>query len=545
MPRRRRFLHDDSGAVAATYAIAITGLIIVAGAAFDYNRLMALDSELQTAADHAALAAVTQLDEEDGACARAGNAAVELLRNITLMSNDDTGNLISVNGGATVGVSDDACASFSPAVTFYEDAAKTTVATTDETAQFVEVRVDVRSARYAFTSLGGLLGSNTSGIALAGIGSAVCAIPPIMICSPDPSQPFNAAGNRGVGIQATGKDPGNTGSWSPGNFGFLEVGSGQTNELAQAIAFGTATFDCIPENSANNVETGNSQNLYRALNTRFDIRPQGGGALAACDGTSCPAALSVVTDLIKNNNGTTGNQCGLGNQGWQLPPANQRFNPRPRLGTDTRTTPVNSTGPNPLVMSLGRDLCHYTNYGVACSSVNGGYNDRFGNGHWPIGDYFRLYHPTFLPLSNPPTDALGNVLPTATLPHARMTRYETYLWEQSATGPGVPDISNGKGPQRGNRICQLGSATSDRRVLTVAVVSNCASLSGSSTPVVIDEYIDAFLVEPVIDENTEVTRGRARDSIYIEVIGPATIAGGGAGTGGPQTIKRDTPYLIE
>lgn len=535
--RRKRFLSfasDESGAVAATYAIAITGLIIVAGAAFDYNRIMALDSELQNAADQAALAAVTQLDENSGACARAGNAAVALLNNITLLSNDGDGNAITVNSGNTIGISDDACGAFT-GITFYEDADRTVVATTDAAAAFVQVAVDTRQARYAFTSIGSLFSDDAGGVALAGLSSAVCAVPPMMICSPDPSRPFDATINIGVGIQATGRSQ--NGSWSPGNFGFLEVGSGQTNELAQAIAFGTSSFDCVAEERAGDVETGNSQNLFRAINTRFDIRPQGQGPLADCGSGNCPASQSAVTDLIKTTAGTTANQCRLGSQGWSLPAAAQRFNPRPRQAGDSRATPVNASG-TPLVMSLGRDLCHYTDYGTACSAVNGGFNERFGDGHWPIADYFARYHPSFLPLNAPPSAGSA-----PNFPHLGMTRYETYLWEQRIGR--IPGTATGDAFQQGERICQLGSATSDRRVLTVAIVSNCSALNGGSTSAEIDEWIDAFLVEPVIDDNTERTRGRAQDSVYIEVIGPATIAGGGAGSSGPQSIRRDQPYLVE
>ena len=545
MSRRTTFLSDESGAVAATYAIAITGLIIVAGAAFDYNRLMALDSEMQTAADNAALAAVTQLDEEDGACARAGNAAVELLQNITLMSNDGDGNIISVNGGTTISITDNACDSFD-GVVFYIDEDKTSVALTDEDAKVVEVTVDSRAAQVAFTSLGDLFRPDMRGVALAGLGSAICEVPPLMICSPDPSQPFNADGQRGIGVQATGNS-----QWAPGNFGFLEVGSGQLNELANVIAYGSSTFDCIAEDEADDPETGNAQVLYEALNSRFDIRPGGGGTLSDCSNGLCPSALNAVTDLIKTNGGTTDNQCRLGNQGWKLPSASNRFNPRMAEATDTRTTPVHDTSlsATPEVMGLTRDLCHYTDWNpldasgdpLDCTAVNGGYNARFGNGHWAIGDYFAKYHPGFLPLANPPLDGGGNPLPTATLPHALMTRYETYLWEIGAGGPGIPNTL----PQRGVPICQLGAVSQDRRVLTVAIVSNCDDINGGSTTAEIDEWADVFMVAPVVDENTERTRGREANSLYVEIIGEATLGGGGAGTAGPQSIRRDKPYLIE
>ena len=65
---------NQSGAVAVTYALALTGLIAVAGVGFDFGRLASLDSELQDAADEAALAAATQLDGKSGAITRAQSA---------------------------------------------------------------------------------------------------------------------------------------------------------------------------------------------------------------------------------------------------------------------------------------------------------------------------------------------------------------------------------------------------------------------------------------------------------------------------------------
>src|SRR6185503_18824901 len=65
---RARFLaqliRSQDAAVAPTVAISLFGLIAVGGIAFDYARLAAMDSELQAAADQAALAAATQLDQK-------------------------------------------------------------------------------------------------------------------------------------------------------------------------------------------------------------------------------------------------------------------------------------------------------------------------------------------------------------------------------------------------------------------------------------------------------------------------------------------------
>src|SRR3546814_1021126 len=85
----KRFWGDPGGAVAATYALALIPIIAMVGLAFDYARLVGMDSELQSAADQAALAGATQLTRSAGSMERAV-AAIQggLVSNSTLLSND-------------------------------------------------------------------------------------------------------------------------------------------------------------------------------------------------------------------------------------------------------------------------------------------------------------------------------------------------------------------------------------------------------------------------------------------------------------------------
>ncbi|HEY1145056.1 MAG TPA: pilus assembly protein TadG-related protein, partial [Allosphingosinicella sp.] len=120
--------HDRRGAVAPTVALSLIGLIAAGGIAFDYARMASLDTELQNAADQAALAAAGQLDGKTGARTRGISAAQTLVANITYFANDGGGRAVTV-----------------PTITFFEDKAKTTVATSDAGANFVEVTVGTRS----------------------------------------------------------------------------------------------------------------------------------------------------------------------------------------------------------------------------------------------------------------------------------------------------------------------------------------------------------------------------------------------------------------
>src|SRR6185312_9146760 len=86
-PMRARILSNlarsEDAAVAPIVAISLFGLVAVGGIAFDYARMATLDTELQQAADQAALAAATQLDGKPGACQRAADAARKLIANQT------------------------------------------------------------------------------------------------------------------------------------------------------------------------------------------------------------------------------------------------------------------------------------------------------------------------------------------------------------------------------------------------------------------------------------------------------------------------------
>ena len=168
---------DNRATVAPTVALALTALIGVGGLAFDYAHMAALDTELQNAADQAALAAATQLDGQTGAIARATAAAQSLLTNQTLLAND------GLASGVTI-----------PTVRFYATKAEAEADTgtgsagttaVDASAKFVRVAVLAREARFALTPIiGSIRSGNIAAEAVAGLGQAICKTPPVMICNP-------------------------------------------------------------------------------------------------------------------------------------------------------------------------------------------------------------------------------------------------------------------------------------------------------------------------------------------------------------------------
>jgi Flp pilus assembly protein TadG len=515
---KRNFLNlyrSNDGAVAPVVALTLTALIAAGGIAFDYARMASMDTELQSAADQAALAAASQLDGESGACARAVAAAQNLVSNKTYFANDLGGVAVTIadSGVCTndTDITDDPTAS----VRFFVDKKGETPATNVGEAHFVEVRVNSRRANYALTAIvGALTSGDISAKARAGLGTALCKVPPLMICNPTPGIPIDWDAMKGRGLRAVSK----TGpTWAPGAFGY--IGPQDANSTQKALAYQNPIFDCQGINTQEEVSTGAPTPAITAINTRMDIYDISGGSgnvLTPCLSGACPAALDVVKDLVKTDAGS----CRMQNTGWQLP--TNRFSPRAPLPGDTAMTPIDSDG---LIdaMGLPRDDCHYASYD---STLCGG--NPIGDGKWARGDYFNKYHPGAL---TPPNASV-------------MTRYETYRWEidnNQIPAKSVAGTSGGQTLYENNApVCSTGTPdpTRDRRVIQVAIGDNCASLHGASTPVQIGAWIDAFLVQPGVGPPGR-GNGDAGNEIYLEIIGQVNPGGAAA-----QIVRRDTPYLV-
>ncbi|MDE2437648.1 MAG: pilus assembly protein, partial [Sphingomonadales bacterium] len=333
------FLSDQRGAVAATYALALTGLIVIGGVGFDYGRLMAMDSELQNGADQAALAGATQLDGKSGACSRAATAAGNLITNQTLLAN--SANTITIANETTCDATGN--------VRFWQDKAHSVAANSDANAKFIELDVDARTVNYAFTPLASLLMGTLHAGAMAGLGSSVCKVPPVFMCNPSESSTnkgadFDVAGLVGHGIELLAGSP-----TTPGNFGFLDSNGGNaTSNLASMLGWDQEPFDCVPADQVG-LNPGQKAVVFNAFNTRFDINTN--GANTCPSGGTCSSALNTRKDLIRKN------QCDTaGNNGWQ-----EAANPyRP-----TSTSPMTSGYPD--IMGHPRDLCHAVSYNGTCS----------------------------------------------------------------------------------------------------------------------------------------------------------------------------------
>ena len=520
MRRLLKLARDKRGAVAPTVALSLFALIGAGGIAFDYARLASLDTELQQAADQAALAAATQLDQQGGAVARATAAAQSLLVNNTLFAND--GNV--ANRAVTI-----------PSVVFYatktdaeaangQDCPTAGAVTADATARFVCVRTGNRIAKYAMTPVtGAFMSGNISAMAVAGLGAAICKTPPVMLCNPaepinntNTSYPFDANAMKGVGLKLiTGQAD------APGNFGFLETGFGSgASNLARALGYNDPPGDCAPTDGVS-TKPGMNAVVMNAVNTRFDVFANGANTCPA--GGTCSPSRNTRKDLVKNG-GATAN-CG----GWDI-----SANPyRP-----STTTPLTSGYPD--IMGHPRDLCHATSLDGQCTPFVSGAPNRIGNGVWDRDAYFRVNYGW--------TNA--STWRTQTGLSANATRYEVYTWELANTGTSDM-IQPATGNPRGFSypVCTTpgitpNANTVDRRRISAAVL-NCDAygLNGSETGVPVLKWIDLFLVEPSHNRGNGGNKRTDAKDVYVEVIGETS--SGAAGQTAGQVVRRDLPYLVK
>lgn len=503
--RCKRWAMETSGAVAPTIALSMTALIAVGGLAFDYARLATMDSELQSAADQAALAAVTQLDGTPGQCARASAAAVSFVTNDTRFANDGK--------GAAVTVTPEPACDATGKIRFYQSYTNETTftaATSATDARFVSVTIEGREAVYALTAIVGALSSGTMGAtAVAGLASAICKVPPLMLCNPAETAlntDFNVDDLAGKGIVAKS---GGGGALAPGNFGFLEVGaSPSANNLRDVFGHVDTSFDCV-KGTGVNTAPGDMSSVSTAINTRFDIYENGWAR--NCGPAGCPPAFNTVKDLVRPDAPASNNSCNLSGSGWREVDSSQRYLPDPITRKDTTVT----------AMGHPRDICHAVSANGDCA---GGV---IGDGNWDRDTYFKVNHA----FTTAQWQAAVGTNPT---------RAQTYDWEISSGHLGkrmVGALASYKAP-----VCDAAGgvgapASADRRKVAVAVV-NCKAegVNGASKDVKVKQWVDVFLVEPSIPRARTST-----DEVYIEVIGKTTTGGDNQ----PQFVSRDKPYLVE
>ena len=534
-------LRSEGGAVAPIVALSMFGLIACGGIAFDYARLATMDTELQQAADQAALAAAGQLDRLDTSQARATAAISDasntnrLAANFTRFANDTQGATVQIASITFCSAFDDSKADTTAACT----------ATADGTeSRFVVVTTSTRTANYLFTPIVAAFSGTSSATAVAGVESAICNIAPLFVCTED--EDFPGPGDIGRGLLLK---TGSGNSWAPGNYGLLDFGAGNGGAINALLGHGLNGCQSTGEVKT---EPGN-KDVTDAINTRLDVYDgspltKDPGACNTADGTGCPAKNArkdMVIDVTQKT------QPEIEKTGTKdAPPTPPTLAEGEALAASCPADPKAAALEFGLAESspigFNRDSCHYSG---TCADGN------FGDKNWDRAAYLAANHPGVT--ASAIATALANGSTGATL-----TRYDIYQWEMAdaanrmttrrvvsfdpvkVTGGGTK-YAYGVRTQCSYPAVKYGStaypAQKDRRVLPI-VAANCAALTGSA-PIgekfTLLRVFDVFLTEPSAQRSLPgVTDNK---EIYGEVIGPANTFESGSGL---QYYTRNKPYLV-
>lgn len=489
LPRLANFARDTSGAVAPLFAVGLIAFVGAGALAWDVSRGYAMRSELEAAVDAAALAGATQLDGRSDAITRA-NAAAEgaLVENSKRMGDTYESNVITTTSGDTI--------------QYLTDLTTRTVTTDSTKAQFIEITLAPRPMGLVLGTLLGVGAFNGRAHAVAGYGSAICKVPPMMICNPQETATSTAWDPSVlIGHSLVLAPAPSAGAFAPGQFGFLTVNSSNSANL---IRDGLARFpprtECYGETAT--PAGGNIASADDWINTRFDIYASSASSLSS-KAEYAPAMNTMIG--VKANAAQSCSPSGI-------------------------ASPTNSCSSTTALaggaMGLPRD-CNQTTSILA------------GSGVWNAKQYFNTNHAglTSDPATYVPANKDGasggwsyygpNGAGGATTP----TRYQVYKWELAILSGAIPNpggkaFTQGQSGSSGTtdfakpKCNTKGSQTDpDRRTISV-VVMNCKADNVKAQhggPVI--GYVDLFLLGPIAKSPDP---NNAAQALFAEVIGETT-----------------------
>ena len=478
--RIRSMLRSENGTILVFWGVSFAVLFGIVALSFDVGRISATRSELQSYADHVALAAAGELDGNNDAITRATSAAANLISDTQTYGSGDT---------VLFGAAD-------YALTFYPTLPASDVApligATGDPAVAVYARVEVVAQTVdltfaaAFSALTGETGPNNlaTAVAVAGFTAYACDITPLMFCIPDSS--FSA--DDSIGKMILMRSGGGGAAWGPGDFGFLDPSNFAVDEEGPCGGLSGNNLDLCLLGAEDNItqcfkqtgvdtEPGQKVGIEDAVfNIRFDIYK------ATMNGKKNDPNYRPAPNVIKGVVPSGGGQC---------------------IGSNDI--------PSPDTMALPTDDCF-----PGCG--------RYGDGSWGAGRAAYV------------TAHYGGVdpHPTAT------TRYAYYLAEIAAANNPVPgaDILPAGLAETGRPICSINmSPDPDRRVVIAAGI-DCVEnpINGQENDVPVHEFVKLFMTQPVGDD------GGSPPTLdfWVEVVGTAGGGGGGSGSSG---VFRDVVQL--
>ncbi|WP_144096372.1 pilus assembly protein TadG-related protein [Croceicoccus sediminis] len=516
----RKFGVNEDGAIAPLYALSLFGLVAMAGVGFDYARVMALDSELQNAADQAALAAASQLDGKEDSIVRAIQAT-----NATFASSGSD----FVNVTRLSNIDDDADGETRPitqiSYTFWEDyvddapvrvvSEQSTPSNAATKAKIVQVAIGNRQVRYALTPIVGAITGNAGATAMASLTSAYCKVPPLMFCAPPG---FDADDYFGSGLKMHSVPSTSTDS-NPGIFGFLDFPYTRPeglsgNNLTTSLGWANTNENCTGEEVE--AQPGIVDKQGEAFNTRFGVYQNG---IPDCmnDGSFC-ASRNQTKQLVETKR-------------WTQLASEADADAKTCTSTGGTTGSALATDP-----AISGDIDAPAGYEIEACVLAGDCSPygRIGDG-WTssnFSEYMSFYHGGTS--ANSVFQGIG--YDAGSEPARTPTRYEVYQWENAdyanrvaandnvEVGRATVQENNGRfsvtlycaRPEFADATQLAPSSLKDRRALTIAAV-DCTDLRGSGVVDIIN-WVDVFLL------TTTASNGQEK-SFYVEMNGEATPPG--------------------
>lgn len=525
----RNLLRDQCGAVAPFLAATIFLLVGIGAIAVELPQMANFTTDLQNAADAAALAGAAELTGQAGSINRATCAAINTFTN-TQKFGSGSSNITLGTSNCTTNAN--ITVDFLSAIPSSDSTAipSSDVTTTDSDARFIQVTIANQGINFAFASLFGVSSSSAGVSAVAGNDTEVCQSPPMFVCNPtepagntDTSLGVDYTKIGGVSIEMF--YPGNNGQLSPGNFGLLCPGGSQNcNPSSKAIEqmFADPKATCLKTQSVKLLsKPGMDQNAENGLNVRLDDWGSGSEIQGWRSDPNYAPAYNVTQGRSVSKNDTKGNNAC----------------PNNGSGGTLFTEPTSGTS-EPLMP----DTCLLNNN---CTGLNG--NTNIGDGTWARSTYFNINHD-----GNAASATLG----------ATPSPYQVYRWEvqtaNNVVAPGSAIVgtsntttengqSNGTGSGKNQTFaCFNGGATSpdgytysplsgvpgvsgggslsfqaltDRRVMPLAIV-DCigAGLGGGQQTVTPVEWDYAFIIGPAGDPFYASANGGSK-AIFVQLLG--------------------------
>ncbi|HEY9032998.1 MAG TPA: pilus assembly protein TadG-related protein [Pseudomonadales bacterium] len=287
---------NQHGAFLVIMILMLAVLLGFAALAIDVGRLLVLRTQMQHAADAAALAAAAELDQSPGSVARAMRAARTAINDESHFARQrellgETGlpdaafRFFCVIGSAyDISPSNSGFADVCSGPVDAGDAQKYLAAEAllDREAHYVEVTLDealADSGQFTvdliFLPLLRLLNIDAADMvsltarAVAGRSFYVCNYPPLAICDPFESAGEYFRDRMPLGGHIELKQQGSN-QWSSGNFGFLQTIDGQPGADAVANALADEQVNACTPPVVTTQTGGMTQKMQSAINTRFD-----------------------------------------------------------------------------------------------------------------------------------------------------------------------------------------------------------------------------------------------------------------------------------